>query len=314
MEKFEIEKQMPINDVDIAKKDHNVKKFDVQISNLYEEQLEIHASFAIEEGNLEVACSQEVDVKAHILNLKLESMSHDVPEKQSIMILSGDKADGMSFELVNSEERQTDIVSIPEETMKLPGTIKGSPVTVMIDSGAGHNFIPGKVVSQLNLIVDVTLVFGVLLGDGHRTKSEGVYHDVKIDLGQIEVIADFCSSNSAADALSRRDEDTTLTVISIPQWMDWQQIEREVASDPKLQKIIQDLQSNPESHVHYSLIQGRLFYKGRALGNHKVLLELPKALKVEERFVEPEEILQKRIVDVNGDQVPQFQSSGKGIQ
>ncbi|KAF2318139.1 hypothetical protein GH714_001034 [Hevea brasiliensis] len=86
IEKFEMEEQVPINDVDIAEEDHNVEKFDLQISNLDVEQVEIHASLATEEENSEVACSQEVD--------------------------------GMSFELVNSEQ-QGDIVSIPKEVPKL---------------------------------------------------------------------------------------------------------------------------------------------------------------------------------------------------
>ncbi|KAF2307698.1 hypothetical protein GH714_030891 [Hevea brasiliensis] len=115
IEKFEIEEQVPIHDVDMAEEDHNAEKFDVKMLNFDEEHEEIHASLATEEENSEVACSQEVDDKAHILNLTLESVIFDVPEKQSIMISGVDKVDEIWFELVNSEKQQGDFVSIPEE-------------------------------------------------------------------------------------------------------------------------------------------------------------------------------------------------------
>ncbi|KAF2308199.1 hypothetical protein GH714_036731 [Hevea brasiliensis] len=49
IEKFEIEEQVPINDVDMVEEDHNAEKFNVQMLNLDEEQEEIHASLATEE-------------------------------------------------------------------------------------------------------------------------------------------------------------------------------------------------------------------------------------------------------------------------
>ncbi|KAF2290282.1 hypothetical protein GH714_007851 [Hevea brasiliensis] len=95
-EKFEIEEQVPINDVDMAEEDHNIEKFDVQkLKSVLpkvrprqkahetelqavkdEEEVEIHISLATKEEN-----SQEVDVKAHIFKLKLELVDHDVSKK-----------------------------------------------------------------------------------------------------------------------------------------------------------------------------------------------------------------------------------------
>ncbi|KAF2293086.1 hypothetical protein GH714_036471 [Hevea brasiliensis] len=57
-------------------------------------------------------------------------------------------------------------ISSPK-TLKLQGRIRGTDVTVLIDSGASHNFISGNLSSKLNLTVESTPPFGVRLGDGH---------------------------------------------------------------------------------------------------------------------------------------------------
>ncbi|KAF2293376.1 hypothetical protein GH714_001084 [Hevea brasiliensis] len=99
--------------------DHNAVMSDVQMLNLDEEKVEVCASIAIEEGNSEVACSQEVDFKAHTPTLKVEwasqTLSYNSTEKQPMMIFSGDKVDGMLSQLVNSEDTQGDIVSNPDD-------------------------------------------------------------------------------------------------------------------------------------------------------------------------------------------------------
>lgn len=65
------------------------------------------------------------------------------------------------------------IISFPK-TMKLQENIKQDFITIMVDSGANHNFVSGKFVLQLKLSIEATLVFGVKLGDGHRVQSSGV--------------------------------------------------------------------------------------------------------------------------------------------
>ncbi|CAH9076384.1 unnamed protein product [Cuscuta epithymum] len=68
------------------------------------------------------------------------------------------------------------------QTMRLRGIIKGCSVTVLIDSGASHNFVSSSLVSLLHLTPDKTGKFGVQLGDGHRQESEGVCRQLPISL------------------------------------------------------------------------------------------------------------------------------------
>lgn len=49
-------------------------------------------------------------------------------------------------------------------TMKLRGTIKDEDVVIMIDSGASHNFVSKKLVSQLELNAEETKGYGVIMG------------------------------------------------------------------------------------------------------------------------------------------------------
>lgn len=58
--------------------------------------------------------------------------------------------------------------------MKIQGTIHGKTVIVMIDNSVSHYFISGTLVSQLQLPVMETPLFGVILRDGHRMQCRGV--------------------------------------------------------------------------------------------------------------------------------------------
>ncbi|KAJ9164298.1 hypothetical protein P3X46_023894 [Hevea brasiliensis] len=106
-----IDVRVPVNDVIAGEAilDHNAEMSDAQMLNVDEEKVEVHASIATEEENSEVACSLEVDVHAHTSNLKFalasQAASHDIPEKPT-MIFNGDKVDGKSNEIVNSEDKQ----------------------------------------------------------------------------------------------------------------------------------------------------------------------------------------------------------------
>lgn len=80
---------------------------------------------------------------------------------------------------------------------------------------------------------------------------------------EFDIIYKVGSANKVADALSRREEDMECQIISRPFWQDYHDLLLEVQSDPVLAKIITDLTNDPNSHIHYTMEQGRLCYKGR---------------------------------------------------
>ncbi|MCI26512.1 RNA-directed DNA polymerase (Reverse transcriptase), partial [Trifolium medium] len=62
--------------------------------------------------------------------------------------------------------------------------------------------------------------------------------------------------NRAADALSRcYDELDLCTIISYPQWVESQRLLDEVKNDTTIQKLIQEVSSNPDSKPGYSVKQ-----------------------------------------------------------
>lgn len=74
--------------------------------------------------------------------------------------------------------------------MKLKTWVSRQPITVMIESSTTHNFISAQLVSQLQIAVETTPTFGVKLGNGHRVESFGRCHNIRINLGPIEMSAD----------------------------------------------------------------------------------------------------------------------------
>lgn len=66
------------------------------------------------------------------------------------------------------------------KTMKLRGSIQDVDMTVMIDSGASHNFISQKLVDKLALSLDVTKCYRVIMGTGLAVKGAGVCRAVKV--------------------------------------------------------------------------------------------------------------------------------------
>lgn len=77
-------------------------------------------------------------------------------------------------------------------TMRLRGVIRGRAVTVLIDSGASHNFISSSLIPIVQLTPDE---FGVQLGNGSRQRSEGVCKGVAMMLAGCEVVADYFFSH-----------------------------------------------------------------------------------------------------------------------
>ncbi|KAG8388164.1 hypothetical protein BUALT_Bualt02G0097400 [Buddleja alternifolia] len=136
---------------------------------------------------------------------------HDCPMKYlNVLLVGDDVAPELELEEIEvieieageggSEEQQLDqevslsvcsAVSISgPRTMRLKGLVQDREVTILVDSGASHNFISAKLASQLNLPVDLTSRFGVKLGDGHRTDTTGLCREVAIRLDSTSVSVD----------------------------------------------------------------------------------------------------------------------------
>ena len=69
--------------------------------------------------------------------------------------------------------------------------------------------------------------------------------------------------NKAADALSRRPEEVFLVALSIPQVNMVGELYQQVQKDKSLCKLMSDLERDQDSHLGYTLVQGRLMFKGR---------------------------------------------------
>lgn len=79
----------------------------------------------------------------------------------------------------------------PPHTMKVNGDIGGTQVTVLIDSGATHNFISSHVVARLGMEVSKTSSVKVRLGNGMFDRSRGMCHKVVLNLPELQIVEDF---------------------------------------------------------------------------------------------------------------------------
>lgn len=70
-------------------------------------------------------------------------------------------------------------------------------------------------------------------------------------------------SNTAADSLSRRDVDAKVAAITLPCWINWDNLRREVAEDVDYALIIQALMNGEAVDRPFILIHGILYYKDR---------------------------------------------------
>lgn len=69
--------------------------------------------------------------------------------------------------------------------------------------------------------------------------------------------------NKAADALSRKNMVAELFAVSVPTAIQLENIGEAVDKDEELQKLVQELLSDPASHPDYAWVQGRLLRKGK---------------------------------------------------
>ncbi|KAI4334743.1 hypothetical protein L6164_013455 [Bauhinia variegata] len=67
----------------------------------------------------------------------------------------------------------------------------------------------------------------------------------------------------AANSLSRKGEEGELSMLSKPYWSEADEIQQEIMVDPHYSKVVPALRNDPDSQIGFSLVQDRLFYKGR---------------------------------------------------
>ncbi|GKG09428.1 putative mitochondrial protein, partial [Tanacetum coccineum] len=75
--------------------------------------------------------------------------------------------------------------------MKIRGILGGVVVTVLIDSGATHNFLSKVLVARLGLCVFGNNSVGVMLGNGGFEESVGLCKGVVLSLSGLQIIEDF---------------------------------------------------------------------------------------------------------------------------
>ncbi|GAU23118.1 hypothetical protein TSUD_305660 [Trifolium subterraneum] len=76
--------------------------------------------------------------------------------------------------------------------------------------------------------------------------------------------------NKAADALSRcYDEQELQAMVPYPQWLESQKLLDEVKDDVEVQKLLQEVLTNPSGKPGYTVHQGVLFYHGRLVLSSK---------------------------------------------
>lgn len=78
-----------------------------------------------------------------------------------------------------------------KKSLKFWGTIGGKGVTVLVDSGATHNFLSNQIVEELGLSLDDNQPFVVKVGDGHQLKRKGMCKNVELELPNMTIIQDF---------------------------------------------------------------------------------------------------------------------------
>lgn len=76
------------------------------------------------------------------------------------------------------------------KTMKFIRAVGGQQVLILLDSGATHNFIANRLVTELQIPVQPAN-FVVILGDSSRVRGEGKCKGVEISVQGIKIIQDF---------------------------------------------------------------------------------------------------------------------------
>lgn len=97
----------------------------------------------------------------------LLTQGDDEDEDSPIVSPVTEEAPSIGEEQMRPEISLNSVVGLTNpKTIKMEGEIQGTPVVVMIDPGATHNFISDETVKKLGIRVTPTKEFGVSLGTG----------------------------------------------------------------------------------------------------------------------------------------------------
>ncbi|WZY74607.1 hypothetical protein YC2023_020991 [Brassica napus] len=222
--------------------------------------------------------------------------NHKCPKPELTVLIMHDDGKEEVFdeepcELLDEEENEVEAVvaevSISSvvgltssRTMKLKGELGGEEVTVLIDSGASHNFISEKMASRMGLITKNTTRYGVMVAGGVKVQGRGVITGVELS-GEWVLIQGDPSLHSAGVSLKSiwktleeegegivvefggLTEVSELYAVSVSTALQLEEIGSEVDKDVELQKLITELREDPSKHPDYSWVQGRLLRQGK---------------------------------------------------
>lgn len=68
------------------------------------------------------------------------------------------------------------------DTMRFQGHIQGVAITVLLDSGSSDNFLQPKIANCLQLPIESTAQFPVLVGNGNSLTTMGYIADLPVDV------------------------------------------------------------------------------------------------------------------------------------
>ena len=74
--------------------------------------------------------------------------------------------------------------------MKLRGKVGGIPMLFLVNSGATHNFISRKLIEALGWKWERTKQMRILMGDGHKSETQGVCRGIKVEFDEREFVID----------------------------------------------------------------------------------------------------------------------------
>lgn len=71
---------------------------------------------------------------------------------------------------------------VASRTMRFTGSINGHPVKVLLDGRSDDNFIQPRIPKFLQLDIQPTMAFKVLVGDGNSLQVEGLINELKVKI------------------------------------------------------------------------------------------------------------------------------------